>query len=180
MTNEFLRTSKGKNDECYTPRYGVEPLLEFLEPYKEKIIWCPFDTEESEFVKVFKEYGYRVVYSHIKYGQDFYRYEPEEWDIIVSNPPFTNKAEIFKRALSFDKPFALLMTITWLNDATPANVFRDRELQILSFNERMEFKNREQNKKINFLSAYFCYKFLPKNFIFRSFRNRGQMRLNLQ
>ena len=180
MTNEFLRTSKGKNDECYTPRYGVEPLLEFLEPYKEKIIWCPFDTEESEFVKVFKEYGYRVVYSHIKYGQDFYRYEPEEWDIIVSNPPFTNKAEIFKRALSFDKPFALLMTITWLNDATPANVFKDRELQILSFNERMEFKNREQNKKINFLSAYFCYKFLPKNFIFRSFRNRGQMRLNLQ
>ena len=180
MTNEFLRTSKGKNDECYTPRYGVEPLLEFLEPYKEKIIWCPFDTEESEFVKVFKEYGYKVVYSHIKYGQDFYRYEPEEWDIIVSNPPFTNKAEIFKRALSFDKPFALLMTITWLNDATPANVFRDRELQILSFNERMEFKNREQNKKINFLSAYFCYKFLPKNFIFRSFRNRGQMRLNLQ
>ena len=180
MTNEFLRTSKGKNDECYTPRYGVEPLLEFLEPYKEKIIWCPFDTEESEFVKVFQEYGYRVVYSHIKYGQDFYRYEPEEWDVIVSNPPFTNKAEIFKRALSFDKPFALLMTITWLNDATPANVFRDRELQILSFNERMEFKNREQNKKINFLSAYFCYKFLPKNFIFRSFRNIGQTRLNLQ
>lgn len=180
MTNEFLRTSKGKNDECYTPRYGVEPLLEFLEPYKEKIIWCPFDTEESEYVKVFQENGYRVVYSHIKTGQDFYKYEPEEWDLIVSNPPFTGKADIFRRALSFDKPFALLMTITWLNDATPANVFKDRELQILSFNERMEFKNREQNKKINFLSAYFCYKFLPKNFIFRSFRNRGQMRLNLQ
>ena len=180
MTNGHLRTSKGKNDECYTPRYGVEPILEFLEPYKEKIIWCPFDDENSEFVKVFKEYVYNVVYSHIKYGQNFYNYEPEEWDVIISNPPFTNKAEIFKRALSFDKPFALLMTIVWLNDGTPANVFKDKELQILSFNERMQFKNREQNNKINFLSAYFCYKFLPKNFLFRSFRNIGQMRLDLQ
>lgn len=177
MTNEHLRTSKGKNDECYTQRYAVEPLLEFMQPYKDKIIWCPFDDETSEFVKVFKEEGFQVVYSHIKFGQDFYKYEPEKWDVMISNPPFTHKAEIFKRALSFDKPFALLMTITWLNDATPANVFKDKELQILSFNERMQFKNQMQSRKINFLSAYFCYKFLPKGFLFRSFRNRNQMRL---
>ena len=177
MTNEHLRTSKGKNDECYTQRYAVEPLLEFMQPYKDKIIWCPFDDETSEFVKVFKEEGFQVVYSHIKFGQDFYKYEPERWDVMISNPPFIHKAEIFKRALSFDKPFALLMTITWLNDATPANVFKDKELQILSFNERMQFKNQMQSRKINFLSAYFCYKFLPKGFLFRSFRNRNQMRL---
>lgn len=174
MTNEYLRTSKGKNDECYTPRYGVEPLLEFMLPFKDKIIWCPFDTEESEFVKVFSEYGYKVVYSHIKYGQDYYKYEPEQWDVMISNPPFTNKAEIFRRALSFQKPFALLMNIVWLNDATPANVFSDKELQILSFNERMTFKNRNDNKKINFLSAYFCWNFLPKNFLFRTFDNINQ------
>lgn len=180
MTNEHLRKSKGKNDECYTPRYGVEPLLEFLEPYKNKIIWCPFDDENSEFVKVFKEEGYQVVYSHIKYGQNYYTYEPDNWDVMISNPPFTNKAEIFKRALSFNKPFALLMTITWLNDATPAKVFKNKELQILSFNERMEFKNRNQKKQISFLSAYFCFNFLPKNFLFRSFENRNQMKLPIQ
>lgn len=179
MINEHLRKSKGKNDECYTPRYGVEPLLKFMQPYKDKIIWCPFDDENSEFVKVFKENGYQVVYSHIKYGQDFYNYEPDKWDIIISNPPFTNKSEIFKRALSFNKPFALLMTITWLNDPTPANVFQDKELQILSFDERMQFKGQE-SKKISFLSAYFCYNFLPKNFIFRSLKdNRNQLKLAL-
>lgn len=177
MTNEHLRTSKGKNDECYTPRYGVEPLLEFLEPYKDKIIWCPFDDKTSEFVKVFKEYGYNVVFSHIKYGQDFFEYEPEKWDVLISNPPFTGKADIFRRALSFNKPFALLMTIAWLNDATPARVFNGKELQILSFDERMQFKNQSHLKKINFLSAYFCWNFLPKNFIFSTFRNRNQMRL---
>ena len=180
MTNEHLRKSKGKNDECYTQRYGVEPILEFLPLHSfchSPIIWCPFDDENSEFVKVLKENGYSVVYSHIKYGQDFYTYEPEKFDLIISNPPFTNKAQIFGRALSFNKPFALLMTITWLNDPTPANVFKDKELQILSFDERMQFKGQE-SKKISFLSAYFCYNFLPKNFIFRSLKNnKNQMRL---
>ncbi len=178
MTNEHLRTSKGNNDECYTQRYGVEPVLEFLPPYKDKIIWCPFDDENSEFVKVLKENGYNVVYSHIKYGQDFYTYEPEKFDLIISNPPFTNKAQIFRRVLSFNKPFALLMTITWLNDPTPANVFKDKELQILSFDERMQFKGQE-SKKISYLSAYFCYNFLPKNFLFRSLKNRNQLKLAL-
>jgi protein involved in temperature-dependent protein secretion len=41
--------SKGSNDECYTPNYGVTPILEFIP--KGKIIWCPFDKVESEFVK---------------------------------------------------------------------------------------------------------------------------------
>lgn len=176
MTNEFIRTSKGKNDECYTERYAVEPLLEFMQPYKDKIIWCPFDDENSEFVKVFRENGYQVVYSHINNGQDYYKYEPGKWDVMISNPPFSRKADIFRRALSFGKPFALLMTITWLNDATPANVFQDKELQILSFNERMQFKNQPKGK-INYLSAYFCWNFLPKNFIFRSFKNINQRML---
>ena len=176
MSNEWLRTSKGNNDECYTPKYGVLPLLEFMEKFRGKIIWCPFDTEESEFVKVFKENGFDVEYSHIKNGQNYYEYEPKKWDLMISNPPFTNKAEIFKRALSFNKPFALLMTVAWLNDSAPAKIFKDSGLQLLSFDSRMTFKNQEQ-KKINYLSAYYCYKFLPKDLIFRSFNNINQMKL---
>ncbi len=62
---EYVHNSKGKNDECYTKRYAVEPLLKFLEPFRDKIIWCPFDKEDSEFVKVFQEHGFHVVFSHI-------------------------------------------------------------------------------------------------------------------
>lgn len=175
MTNEFLFTSQGKNDECYTHRYGVEPLLEFLPRFKDKIIWCPFDDEESEFVKCFKENGYRVVDSHIKTGQNFYFYEPEEWDLIISNPPFTNKKEIFKRAIGFNKPFCLLMSLTWLNDSTPKKLFRNKGLQLLMFEERMTFKGQEKNK-INFSSAYFCRDFLPEQIIIRDFKvNQGSL-----
>ena len=40
--------SGGNNDECYTPDYGVKPILKYIP--KDAIVWCPFDTEESEFV----------------------------------------------------------------------------------------------------------------------------------
>ncbi len=170
MTNEFLFTSKGKNDECYTCRYAVEPLLEFLPQFKDKIIWCPFDMEESEFVKVFRENGYNVVNSHISTGQDFYQYEPEKWDVIISNPPFTNKKEIFKRAISFNKPFCLLMTLTWLNDRAPKLLFKNIGLQLLMFETRMQFKNKNTDKAINFSSAYFCRDFLPSRVEIRNFK----------
>ena len=55
--------SNGSNDECYTPRYGVEPIAKFVPDGS--IVWCPFDTEDSEFVKVLREAGHTVVSSHI-------------------------------------------------------------------------------------------------------------------
>lgn len=158
---------EGDNDECYTPRSGVEPLLEFLPQFQDKIIWCPFDTEESEFVKVLTEFGYKVVYSHISTGQDFYEYEPTEWDLMVSNPPFTNKRKIFERANSFNKPYCLLMTLAWLNDSAPKELWRDKDLQLLMFPKRMRFKGMDN--KITFSSAYYCYNFLPKQILMRDF-----------
>ena len=155
----------GNNDECYTPRYGVEPLLEFLPPFKESIIWCPFDKEDSEFVKVLSKNGYNIVFSHIDNGQDFYTYEPEKWDVIVSNPPFTNKKKIFERANSFNKPYCLLMTLAWLNDSAPKELWRDRDLQLLMFDKRMRFKGMGSSP--TFSSAYYCYNFLPKQIIMR-------------
>lgn len=174
----FLHTSNGKNDECYTKRYAVEAILEFAEPFRGKTIWCPFDAEDSEFVKVLTENGFDVVYSHIKFGQNFYIYEPQKWDLLISNPPFTNKRGIFERALSFGKPFALIMNVAWLMDSAPAQLFMQKELQLLMFEKRMEFnrpnsKDKEQGN-VNFSSAYFCFNFLPKQIIFKTLQKSGR------
>lgn len=167
-SNEVLY-SKGKNDECLTPDYGVRPILKYVN--KDLIIWCPFDKEDSEFVKQLKENGNKVIYTHIDYGQDFYMYEPKEkWDCIISNPPFSNKRKIFERALSFNKPFALLMSNTWLNDSAPKQLFKDKDLQLLMFEKRMKFiNNGKMQNKITFSSSYFCYNFLPKQIIMETF-----------
>lgn len=154
----------GGNDECYTPRYAVEAILPYLD--KSKTYWLPFDREDSEFVKVLRENGFKFVNSHIDYGQDFYLYESKVWDAILSNPPFTNKRMIFERALSFGKPFALIMSNTWLNDSAPKILFKEKDLQLLMFRNRIKFMNNGVvNNKITFSSSYFCHNFLPKQII---------------
>lgn len=163
--------SKGKNDECYTPAYAVTPILQFIS--EGDVVWCPFDTSDSKFVKQIQLQN-EVVYSHIRTGQDFYEYEPDYWDVIVSNPPFGGKRKIFERALSFGKPFALIMTNTWLNDSAPMRLFRDKELQLLMFDKRMLFDSPDgrDNRKITFSSSYFCWNFLPQQIIMKSFDHK--------
>lgn len=56
LNTAVIYHNKGDNvDECYTPYYGVEPLLEFIP--KDKTIWCPFDEEWSAFYQTFKQGG---------------------------------------------------------------------------------------------------------------------------
>ena len=156
--------SAGANDECYTPAYGVKPILKYIP--KGATVWCPFDKPESEFVKQISAQN-KVVYSHLDSGQDFFEYEPDQWDVIVSNPPFTNKRKFFERALEFEKPFALIMTNTWLNDAAPKQLFANKDLQLLMFDKRMKFimANGADNNKITFSSSYYCWNFLPKQIV---------------
>ena len=165
MNSQEVLYSKGSNDECMTPDYGVVPILKYIP--QDAIIWCPFDKEDSEFVKQIREMGNKVIATHIDNGQDFYTYEPtEHWDCIISNPPFTNKRHIFERALSFNKPFALIMSNTWLNDSVPKQLFKKKDLQLLMFDKRMKFKNNgEIQNKITFSSSYYCWNFLPKQII---------------
>ena len=159
--------SGGNNDECYTPDYAVQPILEYIP--QDVTVWCPFDTEESQFVKQISKTN-PVTYSHLDKGQDFFQYQPSEWDIIISNPPFSNKKKFFQRALAFNKPFALIMTNTWLNDSTPKILFKDKDLQLLMFDKRMEFvnPNGQVNNKITFSSSYYCWNFLPKQIIMKT------------
>ena len=166
LDSKKLMYPKGNNDECYTPDYAVKPILEYIP--KDAVVWCPFDTIESEFVIQISATN-KVVRSHIWDGQDFFEYEPPKWDVIISNPPFTNKRKYFERALGFNKPFALIMTNTWLNDSAPKQLFKNKDLQLLMFDKRMKFISLDgrDNSKITFSSSYYCWNFLPKQIIMK-------------
>ena len=49
------KVAGSKNDEFYTPIYAIKPIEKYLK--KGSIIWCPFDTDDSLFVKYFKHQG---------------------------------------------------------------------------------------------------------------------------
>tara|TARA_R110001592_G_scaffold144825_1_gene368307 strand:- start:120 stop:635 length:516 start_codon:yes stop_codon:yes gene_type:complete len=167
LDSKELMYSAGKNDECFTPAYAVEPILEFIP--KDAIVWCPFDTPDSEFLIRLADAGIDTVASHINDGRDFFEYEPEHYDCIVSNPPFTNKRAFFQRALDLGKPFALLMANTWLNDRAPMQLFEERGLQLLLLDRRTEFVQPHggTSGKITFSSSYFCCDLLPRDIIIK-------------
>ena len=166
MDSAKILYNKIGDDESYTPKYAVIPIIKYLS--KDAIIWCPFDTKNSEFVIELQARGYTVEYSHIDDGRDFFTYEPKNWDIIVSNPPFKNKRKFFERALQLGKPFALLMTNVWLNDKYSKWVFKEAnvDMQLLMFDKRIHFEQYGSTRKATtFSSSYYCYNLLPKQII---------------
>lgn len=154
------RTESG--DSMYTPYYAVDPLLEFIP--KDKIIWCPFDEEWSAFYQAFKQGGYQVVRSSLAEGQDFFSYEPEWWDIMISNPPFSKKDDVLQRAYELGKPFALLLPANSIQGKKRFQIFQN-EIQMLCFDVRIDFHTngnmQSPTKGTPFGSAYFCRDFLP-------------------
>ena len=67
-------TSKKSSDEQYTPAYAVAPIIKYIPG--NKIVWCPFDTEHSEYVLALKAAGIRAVsYTHL----DVYKRQPFFW-----------------------------------------------------------------------------------------------------
>lgn len=160
--------SRGGNDECYTPAHGVQPLLKFIP--KNKIVWCPFDTEESQYVKLLRENGNKVIHSHIWNNEDFFTYEPKEhYDLIVSNPPFSDKNKILKRLMDLGKPFAVLLPHSSIADGGIYTIFdnKDKSLELLLFDRRMEFvrPNRKSKSSISFKAIYYCHNILPEKLI---------------
>ena len=165
MRNNNVRGVCTKNDEHYTPRILVEPIIQFIP--KGSVIWCPFDTAHSEFVLVLKENGYKVIYSHLWYGQDFFEFEPDEhYDYIISNPRFSLKLDVFNRLFNLGKPFAVLMNSTAEQYQNIGNFFYEKSLegkyiQKLNPDKKVSFNGATSS----FNTAYFCWNFLPRDYM---------------
>jgi hypothetical protein len=164
--NEGLKNSV-VNDEIYTPKNAITPLLKHID--KDKKIILPFDTEESNYYKVFKENGYDVTCQHLKDNKDFFFEFYEEYDIIISNPPFSIKDSILERLYLINKPFIMLLPITTLSSIKRVEMFKKYGIDLIVFDRRIGFiLNGEQCKSNWFASAYFTYKVLDKQLIFEN------------
>jgi len=146
-----------KNDEYFTPACAVYPVMERLKAGSE--VWCPFDTAESEFVKVFSSHGFRVVYGHIRTGQDFFTAEVPDCDYIISNPPYSLKGQVIRRLYEIGKPFAMLLNFQGIFDSRDRfRMFHDNRVEMLWLSPRVNYiEGRKGNiKRAPFQSGYLC------------------------
>lgn len=168
MGKRSLKKAFNVQDEYFTPSLLVKLLLPYLIEWdadftikngRRPIIWLPFDTEDSQYFIILKEHGYKVVRSHLNDDKDFFHYQPEQFDIIVSNPPFSQKLKIMERII-FDlkKPFVLLMNIMCLNYQEIGNLFQfvGKQIQFIIPDKKVSFDGNTSS----FCSGYVCYDFI--------------------
>jgi hypothetical protein len=157
-----------EKDEYYTPALLVEVVLPFIKP--NSVIWCPFDTNQSEFVKVLDSAGHLTIQSHIWQGFDFFNYQPPKFDYVISNPPFSLKNEVLERLLVLGKPFAMLLNIQCLNYVGLKKIVRENKIQLLVPDKNVSFDGK---KSPPFTSVFFCYNMLPANMVHTIVRHKN-------
>lgn len=172
----ILHEIVGKDDEYYTPIYAIEPLLKYLPQDGNKTIWCPFDIDKSNYVKVFRERGFNVLNTHISDGNDFLKIHNEfvkdkKIDYIISNPPFSLKSEVFEILFRLKIPFAMLVGVVGLFESQRRyNVFSRNEFECMYFSKRVSFIKFKDGVRVKsnppFSSIYLCHKILPKQIVF--------------
>lgn len=154
-----LQYKFNKNDEYNTPRSAVIPIMKHIKSIApNSTIWCPFDKADSEFVKVFHENGFRVIYTHIADGQDFFDITPS-CDYIVSNPPYSLKGKVFERLYEIGKPFAMLINFQGIFDSKDRfEMFKSHRIEMLWLSPRVNYIKQGEYKPsgVPFQSGYLC------------------------
>lgn len=171
------KVANSGNDEFYTPYYAVLPILKYLRPGSK--VWCPFDKEESLFVRVLRGRGFDVVATHIETGHDFFQTPtPEGVDYIISNPPYSLKTEILEDLFRRKVPFGMLIGVVGLFESQKRfEMFRDNQFEIMYLNRRVSYLRSYEDEKpaLNppFSSVYVCSGVLPEPFVFEEINKKN-------
>jgi len=152
-----------EHDDYMTPKYAWENIIEYIP--KDKVIWeCFYGDGKSGEDMI--ELGLNVIHEPI----DFFK--ENRGDILVSNPPFSKKQEVFTRLKLIDKPFIMICPSSMINTKYIRELFSDsNHLQIIIPKKRIQFIKRKDgenvlNGRCNFDCFYYCYKMnLDKNII---------------
>jgi len=152
-----------QNDDDYTtPKYVWKMLDGIID--KNAVIYDPY-YNKGETKQYLTELGYKNV---IHYKEDFYtNHHKYTYDIILTNPPYSNKKKVFTALKQIDKPFIVIMPVSTITKKFTRDIFMDK-LQLLIPPKRMQFeKNGINNKRCWFDTLFLAYKMnLPKDITF--------------
>lgn len=167
LNTAYLSAGRGpESDECLTPRYGVLPIVKYLIMRQYWNIYCPFDAEHSQYVRVLRSYSFTV-----HHGMDFFNTPtPPGTQCIVSNPPFSIKDDILERLYELAIPFAVLLPQNSLQGKRRVSQYMKNGLQYLGFDGRINFYTRGDLAKWkpanHMATGYFCRDVLPYQLMF--------------
>ena len=162
-----------KNDELYTPKYAIKPLLKYLP--KNVIIWECTDFGSSNITKVLKESGYTVISTNKKDFDFLNDMSDFDFDMIITNPPYSLKDEFLQKCYEYGKPFCLLLPITSLEGIERGKMFRNHGIELLVLDRRCNFIYENAKKSNWFNTSWFCHKVLSDKLIFEHLKKEDDV-----
>ena len=145
---------KNHSDELYTPDSCFDLLAPFI-PKGKKIFECAVGSGRLK-DKIIRS-GFDVVSS-----DNFFANFPE-YDIIITNRPYSIKDKFLEEAYKRGKPFAFLLPITALEGQKRQALYKKFGIEILFPLKRTDFNGKGSPW---FYTAWFCWKLLPKELNF--------------
>ena len=147
-----------KHDSYMTRKSAWEDIQQYIP--KNAIIWECFygDGKSGQYLR---ELGFKVIHKDI----DFYKNNPLKATHIISNPPFSEKREIFNRLKYLNKPFIMLVPTTTLHTKYFKDIFEnDSNIQLIIPFKKRQFDKLENGRIIHqkdncsFYTLYICWK----------------------
>ena len=147
-----------KHDSYMTPPCAWDNIKHLIP--NDKIIWesAYGDGESGEYLK---SLGFQIFHKNI----DYFKNEPADWDIQITNPPFSKKKEWFNRAKELNKPFIILAPASMICTQYIRKLFSEDKLQIIIPRKRIHFiklingvKPEGWKNQCNFDCFYYCWK----------------------
>ena len=147
-----------KHDDYMTPKSAWEDILHIIPP--DKTIWEAFygDGKSGNYLT---ELGLNVIHQPIDFFDDATR---PEYDLLISNPPFSQTKNIMYKLLEIDKPFILILPSSKINTSY-FRAWKEKGLQIIIPRRRIHFTKLVDGKvpdnyksSCNFDCFYYCYK----------------------
>jgi len=150
---------KDRYDNLYTPKGVTQPIFHLLK--KDTTVWECCDSGNSWITRDLKEYGCNVISTDVEF--DFLKREIEEdYDYIITNPPYSLKDRFLERCYELNKPFALLLPLTALEGIKRGDMFRRYGISLAVLDRRVDFTGKGNNW---FGVGWFHYGFYLQNFI---------------
>ena len=160
---KFDRTLLG--DEYMTRKSAWADIMPYIpDEYKNgnKRIWEPFKGN-GQSGRFLKELGFDVYMR----DKDFFdvsvrKTQKKKLSLIITNPPFTKKADVLKRLKILGIPFILLVPTTVLHTSYFKELFEDdTDIQLIIPFKKRQFDKvdlQKQKNRCSFYTLYVCWR----------------------
>lgn len=132
-----------ESDEYITPESAWDDVLPLIA--RDKVIWDPFFCDGGS-DSYFRERGHLTT-AALSCQSDFFTVQPpENWDVILTNPPFSLKRRVLQRVVELGKPSIVLLPLSAVSTRYFREIFPTFAVGLLFPHQRTQFRHKTQAK----------------------------------